>query len=280
MSAVSAALSIFVCPTYIPELQEDPAEEVRSISSPDRWEVAPEDLRPADREKLVRAMLWYSFERPFMLASVEVATVMLLEVEYDWSREATGVVFTILATSGTVLSLLAAWGIRWNLFAESKVLLWGGIAGLVGCALLFEWRSSIGLTTLLIADPLIYGAALTSGGIAEGWATRAAMPGTSFSFENYRVRDVMLTTLSRMIAPTVTRFLVDLGGRSCYAALQTIVVVLAFWSLRSSCALVWNHDGPKKQDQPQKTTKKDDSARKLTEPHEASPEPIPQIEKP
>jgi len=280
VGGISSLLSIFTCPTYIPELQEDLAEEVSNAVSQQKLEPAPEDLCPADREKLVWAMLWYSFERPLTLGSVEVATVMLLEVEYEWSREDTGIVFTFLATMGTVLSLLSAWGLQRKLFSESKVLLLGGIAGLVGSVLLFDWNSSLGLTTLLIADPLIYGAALTSCGIAEGWAARAAMPGTSFSFDNYRVRDVMLNTLSRMIAPTLARVLVDLGGRNCYAALQTIAVTLAFRSLLKACALIWNHDVSKKQQQPQQPKKEDDVPSKVLEPQEASPELSQQVKKP
>lgn len=280
LGGISSLLSIFTCPTYIPELQEDLAEDASNAASQDKLEPAPEDLCPADREKLVWAMLWYSFERPLTLGSVEVATVMLLEVEYDWSREETGIVFTLLATMGTFLSLFSAWGLQRKLFSESKVLLWGGIAGLIGSFLLFDWHSSLGLTTLLIADPLIYGAALTSCGIAEGWAARAAMPGTTFSFDNYRVRDVMLNTLSRMIAPTLARVLVDLGGRNCYAALQTIAVTLAFRSLLKACALVWNHDGSKKQDQFQQPKKEDDVPNKVSEPQEASPELSQQVKKP
>lgn len=243
--AIGALLAMLTCPTYIPEIDENADQLEVSSSNADKLEPAPEDLDPLEREQMVWALLWYSFERPLTLGSVEVATVMLLEVQYGWSRETTGVVFTMIAAMGTILSLVSAIGIKHRLFPESKVLFWGGIGGVLGCVLLFDFYSSFGLVTLLIADPLIYGSALTACGIAEGWASRAAMPGTSYSFEAYRIRDVLLNTLSRMIAPTLARFIVDIGGRNCYAAVQSIAVALAFRTLLKVIAFVWNHDSKK-----------------------------------
>eukprot|EP00930_Biecheleria_cincta_P000504 TRINITY_DN10110_c0_g1_i1.p1 TRINITY_DN10110_c0_g1~~TRINITY_DN10110_c0_g1_i1.p1 ORF type:complete len:686 (+),score=97.19 TRINITY_DN10110_c0_g1_i1:48-2105(+) len=240
--AISAILAMVTCPTYIPEISEIADQLEVSTSNVHKLEPAPEDLDPHEREQMVWALLWYSFERPLTLGSVEVATVMLLEVQYGWSRETTGVVFTIIAAMGTVLSLVSAIGIKHRLFPESKVLFMGGIGGVLGCVLLFDLYSSLGLVTLLIADPLIYGSALTACGIAEGWASRAAMPGTSYSFEAYRIRDVLLNTLSRMIAPTLARFIVDMGGRNCYAAVQSLAVALAFRTLMKVISFVWNHD--------------------------------------
>ena len=48
---------------------------------------------------------------------------------------------------------------------------------------IFLFDFGTGAWGLLLADALVYGCASVSNGIAEGWASKAAMPGTSFSQE-------------------------------------------------------------------------------------------------
>jgi len=240
IGCVSMCISFACCPVRIPETTEE-LEQDKKDAQAKKLEPGPEDLEPKERKQLVWNMLWYSFERPLTLGSVEVATIMLLETAYGWKREYTGVVFTLISCAGTFLSLSSILLMRFKTVTESQVMWFGGVLGLVGTFLLFDIIPGAGLVTLLIADPVIYGAALLSCGIAEGWAARACMEGTSFNFETYRIWDGALNTLSRIIAPTIARIFVDFGGRNTYAAVQLLVVAKATRSLYISCKLVWDY---------------------------------------
>eukprot|EP00439_Symbiodinium_sp_Y106_P084993 s234_g27.t1 len=59
--------------------------------------------------------------------------------------------------------------------------------------LLFNWHAfgDFGAGSLLLADAIVYGGASVANGIGEGWGCRAATPGTSYSIEVYRVRNIM-----------------------------------------------------------------------------------------
>eukprot|EP00930_Biecheleria_cincta_P050492 TRINITY_DN35664_c0_g1_i1.p1 TRINITY_DN35664_c0_g1~~TRINITY_DN35664_c0_g1_i1.p1 ORF type:complete len:680 (+),score=98.15 TRINITY_DN35664_c0_g1_i1:36-2075(+) len=240
IGVVSMIISFACCPVHIPETTEELEQDKKDAQSK-KIEPGPEDLEPKERKQLVWNMLWYSFERPLTLGSVEVATIMLLETAYGWRREDTGIVFTIISCVGTLLSLTSVGLLKFKSITESQVMWFGGVLGLMGTFLLFDVIPGAGIVTLLIADPIIYGAALLSCGIAEGWAARACMEGTSFNFETYRIWDGALNTMSRVIAPTVARVLVDFGGRNTYALLQLLVVAKATRSLYISCKLVWDY---------------------------------------
>ncbi|CAJ1409389.1 unnamed protein product [Effrenium voratum] len=81
--------------------------------------------------------------------------------------------------------------------------------------------------------------ATVANGIAEGWASRAAKEGTSFSQGEYRLRNFLAVILSRFLGPIVGRLAVDFGGRNVYASLQFILCLLGTRTVYKVCRLLW-----------------------------------------
>ncbi|CAE7347657.1 rib-1 [Symbiodinium microadriaticum] len=76
-------------------------------------------------------------------------------------------------------------------------------------------------------------------GFAEGWASRAAKEGTSFSNAEYRLRQLSAVTVSRFMGPIVGRFLVDYGGRNVYAVAQLVMCLMGTRTVYKTVGLIW-----------------------------------------
>ena len=50
----------------------------------------------------------YSYERPFTLSAIEVATIMLLEVSYGWSPELCGASFMVIGAASVILTAVSS----------------------------------------------------------------------------------------------------------------------------------------------------------------------------
>lgn len=96
-----------------------------------------------------------------------------------------------------------------------------------GCTMFFDLGGNLGAKALMLADTIVYGGASVANGIAEGWASRAACKGTDYSIETYRAHQFIGASLCRFVAPVVTRFILDIGGRNTYAAVQFLVCGLS-----------------------------------------------------
>eukprot|EP00930_Biecheleria_cincta_P005447 TRINITY_DN10637_c0_g1_i2.p1 TRINITY_DN10637_c0_g1~~TRINITY_DN10637_c0_g1_i2.p1 ORF type:complete len:684 (-),score=77.93 TRINITY_DN10637_c0_g1_i2:99-2150(-) len=261
-----------------------PAVESPAPQMPVQLEPAPEEFEDKDRAQLVWHTLQFALERPLTVSAVEVATVMILEVEYGWPREATGIVFLLIACLGTVFAFVVAILVRRRSIRESYLVFTSGVISVCASLLLFDFGGSAGMWTLLCADPVLFTLALTSWGICEGWAARAVQPGKWYSIETFRMFDGLLMNLGRTIAPLIARAVIDMGGRNCYAAMQVLFVGLGFHSLRNICNLFWNLE--KKQEEKAKQLKAPDKPKqeKLTDAvenagTEASPETAPESTK-
>ncbi|CAE7201873.1 unnamed protein product [Symbiodinium natans] len=234
-SLLSLMYASLTFPLKINPLPETPAE-VHEKKSAQALEVSPEQLPPADREKIVWLMIYYAFERPFSVASIEVATIMLLEVSYGWTAEFCGTAFMVIATSSLALTACSTFMLSSKLMTESMVFFAASLSGLFGVFLLF---GNSGPGSLLLADAIVYGGASVANGIGEGWACRAATPGTSYSIEAFRVRNIMGVNISRFLAPIAARFIVDFGGRNIYALLQLVLCTLGTLTVYKTVSLVW-----------------------------------------
>ncbi|CAE7817566.1 unnamed protein product, partial [Symbiodinium sp. CCMP2592] len=228
---------MLVFPTEIHPEPELPAE----ARNDQALEAAPEQLEPEDRERVVFLMVAYSFERPFSVAAIEVATIMLLEVSYGWSAEMCGFAFIVIAASSLTLTACSTLLLQRKIASESTVFITASVAGLCGVFLLFNWQAfgKFGAGSLLLADAIVYGGASVANGIGEGWGCRAATPGTSYSIEVYRVRNIMGVNVSRFLAPITARFILDFGGRNVYAILQLLLCCLGTWTVYKTVSLVW-----------------------------------------
>ena len=57
---------------------------------------------------ILSTKVFYSYERGFTIAAIEVATIMLLEVSYGWSSELCGVAFIVIAGGSIFMTVAAA----------------------------------------------------------------------------------------------------------------------------------------------------------------------------
>eukprot|EP00438_Fugacium_kawagutii_P029900 Skav200717 [mRNA] locus=scaffold2650:156095:157639:- [translate_table: standard] len=218
-------------PTELVPLEDEP-------SMPEK-EACVTMLPAPQRERVVKNMVWYSFERPFSISAIEVGTIMLLEVSYGWSTELCGTIFTVVSGASLLLSAIASMLLHRKYLAESSVFFGANLLGLIGVLFLFDFGT--GAAGLLIADGMVYGMANVSNGIAQGWASKAAMPNTGFSIEIYRLRNNIAVCLARFTSPIVARTLLDFGGRNVYAGLQLLVVFLGTGTVYITCKLVWDY---------------------------------------
>ncbi|CAJ1407936.1 unnamed protein product [Effrenium voratum] len=239
LSLISAATGCFLMPTTIPD-SIPKSEGKDDIDFHATGEVKPEDLCDADRKAMVWNMIWYAFERPLTLAAVEVSTLMMLEVFYGWDPYWTGLSFTAVCSLGIVMSGFTTVMLNKGIFKESYVFMISAASSILGCLFLFEIVPTPGWM-LLLADGIIYTGATVANGFAEGWASRAAKEGTSFSNAEYRLRQLTAVTASRFMGPICGRFLVDYCGRNAYAFCQILMCCLGTRTVYKTCKLIWHH---------------------------------------
>lgn len=200
----------------------DPVHILGSGTSTDCLEV---DVR----EKLQWTAVTLCFERPYIIAAMEAATVMMLELISSWPAFETAISFVCIAFGGglcVLLSMLLLWK---DLVSERTMLLSGMWLSLFSCVLLFDITGA-GMWSLLVADALLFGCSAVSMGVAEGWAARAAVPCTGASFETFRLRYLIVSIAARFFAPVATRFILVMFGRNIYASMQLIMVALGLGS--------------------------------------------------
>jgi len=222
-----------VIPTQLAPLPDEP-------TAPET-EVCVTMLPSAERERVVKNMIWYSFERPFSIAAIEVGTIMLLEVSYGWTTELCGTAFTIVAGTSLLFSAVSSVLLSRKYLSESHVFFGANMVGLFGVLFLFDFGT--GPAGLLLADGLVYGMASVANGIAEAWASKATMPGTGFSIEIYRMQNTICVNCARLISPIVARTLLDFGGRNVYACLQLFIVCLGTSTVYKTVRMVWDQPG-------------------------------------
>ncbi|CAK9090848.1 unnamed protein product [Durusdinium trenchii] len=243
LGLASVLLNALVIPQQMPPLPDadaDDAEEPEDVtlSNDPKTERSVEELELPQRQEVVQGMIFYAFERQLVTASIEVSTIMLLEVSYGWSVELSGIVFTVVSFTGLAFAGLSTWMISHQVCQESTVFFACNAIALVGVIFLFDFGT--GAFGLLLADGLVYGCASVSNGIAEGWASRAAKEGSDFSIEVYRTWNMSLACAARFMAPMVARTVLDFGGRNLYAALQLVMVALSTSTVYKVVSMTWD----------------------------------------
>ncbi|CAE7948923.1 AVT1 [Symbiodinium sp. KB8] len=217
-----AAYSLII-PTHLQPA--DGAEEL-DASREEASDVHPEQLPAPAREQMMWDVVFYLYERTFSTGAIEVATIMLLEVPYGWSPELSGISFVVIAAGSLLLTGVSAIVLSKMFMTESNIFLLMTCLGFAGSIFLFDVKF-FGAGALLAADAFVYGGTSVATGIAEGWACRAATPGTAYNIEAFRAHSVAGVNVSRFLAPIVARFLLEFGGRNLYAAVQSFLCLVA-----------------------------------------------------
>jgi len=224
LQALELTIASLVFPTELQEGSDEPCEgELAEVAA---W-LGPEELPAASREELVWNMIVYCYERTFTVSAIEVATTMLLEVKYGWTPELSGSSFIAIALGSFIMTAMASVVASRRLVSEADMFFAVTLLAFCGCTMFFDLGGNLGAKALMLADTIVYGGASVANGIAEGWASRAACKGTDYSIETYRAHQFIGASLCRFVAPVVTRFILDIGGRNTYAAVQFLVCGLS-----------------------------------------------------
>jgi len=252
---VEVSIAMLIFPTHVSEHQNPDIGNLDKAAEGDH--VHPEELPATSREQVVWNMVFYSYERAFSTAAIEVATIMLLEVLYGWSTELSGLSFVAIALGSALITAITALAISHRLLTEAGTFAVMAFMGLCGSILLFDFNF-FGAGSLIIADMIVYGGASVANGIAEAWACRAATRGTSYNIEVFRFHNIFGVCISRFFAPIVARFLLDFGGRDLYASLQVFLCFAAAVTVYKTVLLVYmGHDGCETKLQNASITKQD-----------------------
>ena len=186
------------------------------------------------------SMLWVfallvGIERAFLVAALESATAAILELEFGIPSIDTGVLVGVTFTYGMPLTLgvLACRRRAW--LSDTTLALGLPVASVPLTLPLFRelWlplAPTARMWLVLISDIFVFPIAYVSQGIVDGIALRHGMQAhpSWFSRENFLVCSVLCTdTLGRSTAPLVSRAILASGGRSAYAAVQLVGVLLS-----------------------------------------------------
>jgi len=178
------------------------------------------------KQSVVVAHLVFSGSRGFVCEALIAATAMILELEFGFPTHHVGFLIAFSFFFGFPVMILLQY-LRQCRIASDGQLLCALIAVALAAALLLHEelsRFAVGArhswVLVLVADALIFACTFNANGVSDGLAMKHAVPYTWFSQANVVAYDVAVNTFFRMFAPTSARLLVDLGGRSLYAAMQ------------------------------------------------------------
>ena len=222
-----------IIPRELP-LDEEPSEEI--LNSEER-ETLVDHLPLLQRQEVVKVMFFYAFLRQFQASSIEMSTVMELEVSYNWSVERSGIIFTVISLASLTFSSLTTLLMSHVLLQESQIFLGCNIIAVLGTIFLFDF--GFGAWGLILAEALVYGCTCVSNGIGKGWATRAAVKGTNFSHEIYWTYNMILGNVATVMASIVGRTLLDFAGNNAFAAQQLVLATLSCGAIYKVVLMVW-----------------------------------------
>lgn len=189
---------------------------------------------------VIISCLGYSIMRAFVVSGGEVATSMLLEVEYKWHVAWISMAIGVCLLTCIPLNMCYA-RCSGMLSVKSWIKLMLGVS-MVGCVLIFETprillvhfdsetRQLLQAFSLLFADMLILPSFWLSDALSQGvMMNHVRKDGESFlSLNNINILQVLLIDgLTRTVGPALARGQADLTGRNGYALQQTVLTGVA-----------------------------------------------------
>ena len=223
---------------YVPGSNEGVPVPLGAVRSPDSQSdlgafLAVETDEEAARKEAAQKKLFVTYlvvqtERAWLVAGLEVVTVMVMEQEFEISHRDIGFAVGSCFMIATPLVVLGAYAKQ--VMHPATLLLGLGTAVAVLCLLIFHFPADAlhlhhtgSLAFLLSADTLIYPSALTLGGMFQGLALGyAIIPGsrTYSSVVAILGGEMLVSGVGRFMSMPVSRLLVANGGRDAYAAVQ------------------------------------------------------------
>lgn len=233
-----ALLASFAVPKTLPSTSQVRSLSLSSSRRPTSdVEVLAHKLSPPNQERLLFRLIMFTAQSAFTVTAVEVASIMLLEVDYHWRVEDTSCFLFGVASLACILSQLVMPALT-SRVTEPFVFLASSLLGVVGCVLTFDFKL-FGSLGLFLASSLVCSSALVAGGVADSWAARTSEWDSDVSKQRYRLISVACMSLSRFLSAPTARLLLRRGGRTWFTGIQTIVAILGFFRVLSACRLIW-----------------------------------------
>jgi len=210
------------------KLQEQVIEASEDVET--RWT----GVGKSARQTLVWTVIVFNTERAFTSSAIEVATSLLLEVQYSWNPEpigyALGVVFAATALLGVMTQV-----VRGRLLLDYQLMMGLALASFVGSIFFLDFSGLGGPSTaymLMFADVMNFASMFQLSGFMDGLATQAAVPNSPYSLQNYIMVKNISIVLPRAFAPPIVRWVIQAFGRNTYASMQILLTL-------SATAAVW-----------------------------------------
>lgn len=193
----------------------------------DEAECQPEHLGRTERRGIVRLSLSYTLTKSFIMCSIEVGVVMLLERNHGWTPGASGLGMAMTAIT-TILTSLATLGFEHLGFVQKVVPL--GImtaCTFCGLSLLLYTDSNSSPAQLISAQILTCTSMYATSGMLDSLAVRAAIPHSAYCVENVQWARLWLMALGRFTGPPIALTIITSAGRTIYATFLLAVAALA-----------------------------------------------------
>lgn len=183
----------------------------------------------ADEDRLIVVLTQVTCGmRAFVTSGLEVATAVLLE-QKGWSHSGVGAII-----GGTFLMSIPVSAVHGNLVHGMSVPTSMRVVApcvALGCFLIFDIWKSYGKTaevvTLVGGDALLFPCIYIWDAALVGLAMQKVGPrGTLFDENAVNLYGLGLSAVTRLSGAWMARFLVQIGGRSTYAVMQAVTVVV------------------------------------------------------
>ncbi|CAJ1356034.1 unnamed protein product [Effrenium voratum] len=181
-------------------------------------------LEVCERKGIFRNAVIYNFERTFSVASIEVATTMISQVEFGFSTVMTGWIFGLIAIGSLLANVIVAFTPS-NTDLRICMMVCFAAVGVVTTPFLLDWWP---WWTLYVADALMMTMTNAANGISDGVALLAATGVQELSRESFINQKMLSMAAAKVIAAPLARGLLPWLGRNGYGALQTIVSLAGF----------------------------------------------------
>ena len=146
---------------------------------------------------------------------MEVATALLLEVQYGWKADMIGYALGIVFGT-TVLLGCAILVVRGRLVQDLHLMFLLAGVGTFGVILFFDFKRFGVLKSawpLLIGDAFNFSCMFQLAGFMDGLAAQAAVPDAFWNLKNYMLLKKVAIQIPRAITPPVVRWIIQHLGR-------------------------------------------------------------------
>jgi len=200
-------------------------------------------LDDRSRKSIWLSGVFWSAQRAFVLAALESAISLILEVESHWRTTTIGMGIgcAVLATFPVTCVVWAMQG-QYDI-SQINLMRICAICVVAASVIFFPQVSDGGQVAtpymMLVGMGVISGAGYMATSIVYSLAMRCALPGTCYTVENLLILDsVVEDSMARLMAPPFVRYLLGEHGRpygrTLYASSQMLMCILGFVSLWSA----------------------------------------------